>query len=617
MTGHYEIVIGLGIYDVNLIDNKAKITWEKGESGLVFKKKLDGSFIMNRATNETCYDAIKAMTHCDTAALRITQPDNTTFTVVSVFNKRDISYNDDKCQVTIKPRYYDPNNIDAVITKDLNIINDAFDTHNIKYNSNLKYEFVTYYDAFLPCGDLVYNPVSMMWTSSVDNRIPETKNYNDAYTTNNYESDSWTFYSQKNVGGVDIDGTIYFSVTTTWFREVKYVAKAVDPNQTPPPKGTSAFPFVYVLTLTINGQLYNKYVRAVDILVGRDITNGYPEYNYETYIYWNLTSYYGSSARTLTRARRLNDILEYFKTEFGCTTLSSQFFKDASNPMSGEDLRYLMIMQKSDAIYVDGLETSDPATKGIITFQQLMEQLWAMFQVTWLVQDDILYIEHIKYFRNNFSYLTNTTVGIDLTTVYPTALVGTHAYKYEQSIPLREKFSFMESWNLDFVGTDINYTNCLEEGSTIDYSASMITTDIDPTYLDSYASKDGFVIFHCSFRVVNQGGLFWNEINVIDEIGKLSNTSIPNGHLSFANLHDAYWRSNRYLDTGMMNNVAVTFSDTLRKLKKQMPIRFPYCVEDFELYLNDLVRTTMGDGEIETAEYTIKDGYIQIELAYL
>jgi len=620
MNGHYEIVIGVDIYDVGLIDNKAKIVWEKSDNGLLFNKKLDGSFILSRSTNSACYDAIKAMTVCDTAYLRITQPDNTTFSVVSVFNVRDIQYNDDKCLMTIKPRYYDFNNIDSIMDKDLNIINDAFDTYNIQYNTHSKYEYVTYTENAIACPDLwLY---SNHWESDMNNSIPNMKVYNGTYTTDNVQPDGYTFYSQTNINPSlismpPIDDYYIFTVSTTWFREVKYVAKAIQTDiNPPPPQGTSSYPFVYSLTVSINGQLYHKYVRGVDSLVGRNIIGGDPLLNNPSYISWSLTSFFGSSSRTLTRARRLIDILEYFKTEFGCTTLVSSFFKDASNPMSGEDLRYLMIMQKSDAIFVDGLETSDPATNGIITFRQLMAQLWAMFQVTWVIKDDVLYIEHIRYFRYNFSYDPNATVGIDLTTYYPSALVGTQAYEYEQNIPLREKFTFMEAWNIDFVGTDIHYTDCLDEGDTITYSAEMITTDIDPTYMDSDASKDGFILFHCSLvhRIVN--GLEWDEIKVVDEIGKLSLMSIANGHLSWANLHDAYWNCNRPIIVGNMNNDYHAFEGPQRNNKKQVPIEFPYCVSDFELVINDLVRTTMGDGEIISAEYNIKTEKIRVELAY-
>ena len=605
MTGHYEIVIGVGIYNVNLIDNKAKIVWEKSDNGLLFRKKLEGSFILTRSTNETCYDAIKAMTVCDTAALRITQPDDTTFTVISVFNKRDIQYNDDKCLMTIKPRYYDPNNIDSIMDKDLNIINDAFDVHTITYAAGYIFEYITYSKENVNCTDLTFNAETGQWISSNPDGFPHFKVFNDTVISDDENSNGWTYFSQVNQHDGPPEDT-FFDITTTWFREVKYVAKAIDPLNTPPPQGGSAYAFVYHSTLTINGQLYNKYTRYVDDLLPKN-TYGDLTLNNIGVIYSSLNSYYGYySSRTLTRARRLNDILDYFKTEFGCTTLVSKFFLDASNPMSGEDLRNIMIMQKSDAIYVGGSETSDPATLGIITFRELMAQLWAMFQVTWVIKDDILYIEHIRYFRYNFSYIPLGIIGIDLTTEYPTALVGTQAYEYEQNIPLREKFTFMEAWNVDFVGTDIHYTDCLEEGDTINYSAEMVTTDIDPSYLDALASKDGFVFFHCD-----------QNYKVISSVGELSNASSPNAHLSWANLHDAYWNCNRPISVGNLNNDYHAFEAPQRNNKKQVPIEFPYCVTDFELVINDLVRTTLGDGEIIAAEYNIKTEKVRIELAYL
>ena len=612
MTGHYEIVIGVGIYNVNLIDNKAKIVWEKSDNGLLFKKKLDGSFILTRSTNETCYDAIKAMTVCDTAVLRITQPDDTTFTITSVFNKRDIQYNDDKCLMTIKPRYYDPNNIDSIMDKDLNIINDAFNTYTIQYQGSHTFEFVIYTKDNVFCNDLVWDVNTLQWYSTTHTWIPVLKIYNGAEISNQVNNAGWTYFSQVNtkvtplIIGDPLTHDPTFNISTTWFREIKYVLKAIDPLHNKVfPDDASFYDFAYLQEVTINGQVFNKYTRYVDILVAKDLLDD-PINNNSAFISWSLTSFYGASdTRTLTRARRLIDILEYFKTEFGCTTLSSKFFKDASNPMSGVDLRYLMIMQKSDAIYVEGVETSDPATLGIITFRQLMAQLWAMFQVTWVIKDDVLYIEHIRYFRYNFSYEPLGIIGIDLTTAYPTALIGTQAYEYEQNIPLREKFSFMEAWNFDFVGTDIHYTDCLDEGDTITHSAEMITTDIDPLYLDNEASKDGFVIFHCN-----------DSYFVITTVGKLTTMSSANAHLSWANLHDAYWNCNRPIEFGNLNNDYHGFEAPQRNNKKQVPIEFPYCVTDFETVINDLVRTTLGDGEIIAAEYNIKTEKVRIELAY-
>lgn len=275
-----------------------------------------------------------------------------------------------------------------------------------------------------------------------------------------------------------------------------------------------------------------------------------------------------------------------------------------------------MLVQKSDAIFVDGAETTDPARLGIITLRQLMEQLWSMFQVTWDIVDDVLYIEHIDYFRNNFSYTLNTTVGLDLTVDAPRYIEGTYIYSFDNNLPIREKFKFMEAWNLDFVGTDIEYTNCLTDGGTETYSAELITTDVDTTYLDNEASKDGFVLFHTEKIETVIGIITAITYVVAKEVGALTGIDSYNAHLSWANLHDSYWKSNRYLDSGIMNGQETTFVSPLRKLKKQIPLEFPFCVENVDDIINNKVRTTMGDGDIVSAEYSFKSGFLKIELTY-
>lgn len=609
MFGHYEIVIDNSIYNVDLVDNKAKITWEKGESGLVFKKKLEGNFVLNRSGNEECYDAIMAMQHWDEGALRLADSyDSNIFFVVSVFNIRDITFNVDKCQMTIKPRYYDPYNTDAILDKDYNIINNDIGVHSITYMGSYLYEYVNYSKEAVNCPDLSLNEDDK-WESNTNNSIPVRKVFNGEMTTSNVQNDGFTYYSQLNTNPVfiELDGVYAFDITTTWFREIKYTAYAIDPTHSnPPPQGTSGFPFTYHSTFPIGNPLYHKWVRNVDNLTGPSILDGDSTVNNPDLISWSLSSYYGlSSLRTLTRARKLNDILDHFSVELNCASWSSQFFKDSVNPVSGNDLSNLMIMQKSDAMFVDGIETSNPATLGVITFKQLMQQLWAMFQVTWLIQDSVLYIEHIRFFKENFSYDAIQTVGLDLTVEYPEALKGTFSYSYDNKVALREKFSFAEAWNWDFVGTDINYVDYISDGETEDYLATLITTDIDPTYLDN-ASKEGFVLFHCD-----------SDNRVISTIGQLTQISLPNAHLGWANLHNAYWRHNRQLPIGNMNNEAIGFSAPQRKRKKQIPIRFPYCVDEFEPLINMPVRTTMGDGEIMSAEYEIRTGHVTIELAYL
>ena len=83
-----------------------------------------------------------------------------------------------------------------------------------------------------------------------------------------------------------------------------------------------------------------------------------------------------------------------------------------------------------------------------------------------------------------------------------------------------------------------------------------------------------------------------------------------------ANLHASYWRKNRPLLIGYVNNELIGLEYPRQNLKKQDPFEFPFCVENFGAIVNDPVATTLGNGEIESAEYSFKSGNIKIELTY-
>ena len=423
----------------------------------------------------------------------------------------------------------------------------------------------------------------------------------------------WTFYKQvMNLVDYTSPPEVCFDITTTWVREIKLLPK-IDNND--PPISDTSFEWVFISEVTINEIIYNKFARPLsDLVTANGNTNNFNKVTFQ------LTSWYGKSdgTRTLTRARRLNEILSGFASSCGCIFVS-KFFKNTVNPVSGADLSHIMISQKSDCIFTGTppVESSDPATKAIITFNNLITYLKAMFQVDWYIDTwhenepsgfAALVIEHINFFRNNLSYpsgnppVLDNYVDIDLNTIYPICLIGSNVYEYEATLPIREKFSFMEAWNIDFVGAPIEYTDCLTEGGEESYSASEITTDIDPVLLDAEASKEGFVMFHCD-----------DNFEVISEIGEMSGLEIPNAHLSWANLHNNYWIYNRPLGNGSMNNKPTTFYLN-RKLKNQKALEFPYCIQDFNP--NKLIGTRMGNGEVNTAEYSLKTGNIKIELIY-
>jgi hypothetical protein len=166
----------------------------------------------------------------------------------------------------------------------------------------------------------------------------------------------------------------------------------------------------------------------------------------------------------------------------------------------------------------------------------------------------------------------------------------------------------MEAWNVDFTGLPISYEGCIITGDEISHSASEITTDIDPNFLFSEASKEGFCMFHCNSTPESDGTYL-----IKPAIGKISNLEYKNAHLSWANLHDAYWKYGRYLPQGKMNGQDTAFS--IRPLKYQKEISFPYCFGDFKP--QRLIRTYLGDGIVKTASFSFKTNDITVSLEYI
>jgi hypothetical protein len=80
-----------------------------------------------------------------------------------------------------------------------------------------------------------------------------------------------------------------------------------------------------------------------------------------------------------------------------------------------------------------------------------------------------------------------------------------------------------------------------------------------------------------------------------------------------ANLQDAYWRWGRILEDGTMNNDSVTFESWF-KAKEQDEIRFDLCCTSFDP--TDLIKTSMGNGEVVSAGYNFSSGILRVILRY-
>jgi len=72
----YSIYITPFDYNVALNVTAAKVVWDKDENGVIFRKRLDGTFSFNRSNNESIFDRIMAFTYCDKGILTCTDSAN-------------------------------------------------------------------------------------------------------------------------------------------------------------------------------------------------------------------------------------------------------------------------------------------------------------------------------------------------------------------------------------------------------------------------------------------------------------------------------------------------------------------------------------------------------------
>jgi hypothetical protein len=431
------------------------------------------------------------------------------------------------------------------------------------------------------------------------------------------------------------------STITIWFREYKWTSCiAGNPY---PPTGTG-----WVLdTNDCATTGLAKYVRVppigtpspstvwVSICLGTDPVNPNDDPNYSgtPSPYWELVysgcyvggnnwSYWWDRVPTspvsFDHTRPLLQVVDEI-AQFTCPTINgviSDFFdwnaaedtpgySPGINYVTGlsNKLTGIHISQKSDIIDPNA---SQPATVGELTFNELMQMFAVTFNAFWFIEGTKLRIEHISAYQYNLT--------LDLTTgTYATMLYGKNIYEYlTERRPRVEKFKFMEAFNQDFVGKDIEYFvdcivptigrprggNSAEQSllreNQITYDAGRFTTDLK--HIEDNPgdiNKDGFVLI-CT---VDDGA---GNLSVDYEAGLLSGNLMQNGHLAWANLHHAYHRHNRVLLSGNMNGTLTTFLSA-QNTKQQKNVDIYGCCS-FDLNGTDLVKTEIGFGEVD--EYT-------------
>lgn len=327
---------------------------------------------------------------------------------------------------------------------------------------------------------------------------------------------------------------------------------------------------------------------------------------------------FGAGGVSHERCRLLQTAAELILSESGCelTGPVSDFFEwnppgDAPgyapgiNYVTGElsQVNHLAIEQKSDAI--DPL-ASNPATRGEMTFTELMAMLRVMFRCYWDIDEQgILRIEHWSYWAE--------AQGLDISAedapIEPVAFSGGG-----QEVPISERPEFMEAQGRDFVGSPIEYAPQCSNDEPEKASPGKITTDSAFVEGDPDAiSKDGFVVYAC---FTAPGG----EYTCIVDTGALSGNFAVNVPLSWANLEDAFWRHDRYLPSGVMNEAPTDFESFLPTVQQE-GVSFRACCSllafDPRRRINGALARRLGVlGVVESVSHDLYTDRITLVLRY-
>lgn len=539
-------------------EDNVRFPWRKREHMAYFRREMDGELVFGKGEY-----SIFAFANWDTE-FTITMNRNGYEFYVGKFRKYDCAIDLDKCTARVTPPPYDEY-YDFVkqMDEEINILKSGLRRKTVNFTFST-YDTEKYIDI----------------TNVAAVQLPPTSPVND--------TNSYLLYQRE----YKPSGAAYIQVDEYWREYLILPTGVAAPSNegwdsgTPQGNGTVKFVRPYLNILPSSSNLY------LSTVVGGVVTQTIEVYS----------SMPGSAP--YERSLLLNSVVGVFLTGLPMTYESS-FFKDGTNyvcdvtgyptGVTTNPLQYLHIMQKSDA-----RETTNEATRGMLSFTQLMDILYGMFQVEWWIDDDKLRIEHVAWKD------INAVNGLDLTKEYHKKYIEKkNAFSYDPDIPKSETWEFMEANGVDFIGLPIEY-DYPPDGEMREYNLNSVTTDV--IFIKASPGKisdDGWVIFQ-TYHVSG------DEYNIGNEEGDITKVSGSNKHLSIANLHKRYWKHNRPLPQGIVNGKTVGFASS-EKIKIQTDIKIPYTTS-FDP--NKLIKTELGWGVVVEAEHDIKSETLTMTLAY-
>ena len=310
----------------------------------------------------------------------------------------------------------------------------------------------------------------------------------------------------------------------------------------------------------------------------------------------------------IPNGRLLSGTMNYLTSQNACgITYYSSYFGSATNPISGHSpnpLVDLVLYQKSDV--VDPTAT-EKATIARTSLKELVPSICTLFNAYWYIGKtpsnlDALIIEHKSTLQSA------QTVSIDLTTLDGGKYVANkEAFLFkEESIPFQEVPEFsIKPLQIDFVGLPIQYDSECKGSDDLVQSVTAFETEVARMVDSTNESTDGLVLLNRYDCLA----LAQQSYSTSPITGKWS----PNITNSWSFCHEHYHKTaDRALPQGIMNGNSETFTNT-KRIKVEENVVFPVCCFD-SFDATGLIRTNVGDGEIDSFTYNTKTKTIQCKL---
>lgn len=290
----------------------------------------------------------------------------------------------------------------------------------------------------------------------------------------------------------------------------------------------------------------------------------------------------------------------------------SQFLYGTTNPITYGAFR-VMITQKSNIL---AGEYDQPAQKAPVTLSAILAMLRDTMQLYWYIEDNKFKIEHVSWFKNGGAYSGTPVTSFDLTTLIqqknkkPWGFISSK-YSYDKvDMAERYEFGWMDDVTEGFAGYPIEINSkYVQRGKIENVNISAFTSDIDYMLLNSGAiSQDGFALF----------GAVWSSANNRYELPYIERTidgaelRLQNGLMSFIYLHPNFWTYDLPSTDVTINEDPYSWVQGVERKKKQK-VTFPSLDDPNPL---QLIKTYLGDGQIEKLSINLQSRMNDIELKY-